>query len=132
MEKVTSAALLSFVLPNKVGQLAAVTEALTAAGVNITALNASEDGPDARFLLCVKDPGKALKALAGLRADIRQASALAVELPNEPGTMLRVAEKLAAAGVNIESAWFTAFTGTSGSCALVTSDDRKAIEALEK
>ncbi len=132
MAKVKSVTLLSFVLPNKVGQLAAVTEALKSAEVNVTALRATEAGSNAEFLLGVKSAKKALKALSAVTTDIKQVEALSVELPNKPGTMLKVARKLAAAGVNIQSAWFTAFTGKSGSCALVTSDDKKAKEALNK
>jgi len=132
MAKVKSVKLLSFTLPNKMGQLAAVAEALGAADVNITALRAVETGSNAEFTLGVKNPKKALKALAPLTADVKETDALCVEVPNKPGRFVKVARKLAAAGVNVQSSWSTAFTGRTASCLLVTSDDKKALAALKK
>ncbi|MGA2642901.1 MAG: hypothetical protein ABSG21_18575 [Spirochaetia bacterium] len=132
MAKVKTLKLLSFTLPNKVGQLAAVTELLGGAGVSITGLRAADAGSNAEFLLAVKNPAKARKVLAPLSVDIKEADALCVEMPNKPGRLQKVAKKLAEAGVNIQSSWATAFTGKTASCVLMTSDDKKAIAALEK
>jgi len=132
MAKVKSVTLLSFTLPNKIGQLAAVAEALGAANVNITALRATDVGSNAEFLVGVKNPNKALKALAPLSADVKQAEALCIEVPNKAGRLQKVAKKLAAAGVNIQSSWSTAFTGKTASCIMVTADDKKARAALKK
>ncbi len=132
MAKIKSVTLLSFTLPNKIGQLAAVAEALGAADVNIEALRAAEAGSSAECTLCVKNPKKALKALAPLSTDIKQAEALCVEMANKAGRLQKVARKLAAAGVNIQSSWSTAFGGKTACCVLVTSDDKKALAALKK
>jgi hypothetical protein len=132
MATVKSVTLLSFTLPNKIGQLAAVTELLGAASVNILALRAAEGGVNAECTLAVNNSKKAVKALAPLSVEIRQAEALCVELPNKPGRLHKAARKLATAGVNVQSAWSTAFTGKTASCIFVTSDDKKAVAALKK
>lgn len=132
MAKVKIVKLLSFTLPNKVGQLAAVTELLGEAGVSISALRAAEAGSHAEFLLAVKKPAKAKKALAPLGVELKEEDALCIEMQNKAGRLQKVAKKLAEAGVNIQSSWGTAFTGKTVSCVLITSDDKKAIAALKK
>lgn len=132
MAKVKIVKLLSFTLPNKVGQLAAVTELLGEAGVSISALRAADAGSHAEFLLAVKKPAKAKKALAPLGVELKEEDALCIEMQNKAGRLQKVAKKLAEAGVNIQSSWGTAFTGKTVSCVLITSDDKKAIAALKK
>jgi hypothetical protein len=132
MAKVATVKFLSFVVPNKVGQLAAVAELLGAADVNVAALRAAEAGSNAEFMLAVKNTVKAKKALAPLGVDVKEGEALLVEMPNKPGRLQKVAKKLADAGVNVHSSWATAFTGKTASCVFMTSDDKKAIAALKK
>ncbi len=60
---------------------------------------------------------------------IKQAAAVA---NGKAGRLDKVTKKLAAAGVNIHSAWGTAYTGKTASCIFLTSDDKKAIAALKK
>ena len=132
MAKAVAVKLLSFTLPNKIGQLAAVAGLLGEAGVNVTALRAAEAGSSAEFTIGVKNPKKALKALASLGVEIKETDALCVELSNKAGRLQKVTRKLADAGVNLQASWSTAFTGKTASCILVTSDDKKAVAALKK
>jgi len=132
MAKATPVKLLSFTLPNKIGQLAAVTELLAQGNVNITALRAAESGAHAECVLATKNIGKAKKALASLGVEMKELDALCIQVPNKAGRFQKVARKLAEAGVNVQAAWGTAFTGKTASCIMVTSDDKKAIAALKK
>ena len=132
MAKATKVKLLSFTLPNKVGQLAAVTELISGAKLDIKGFHAVDAGASAEFSIAVKNTAKATKALAPLGVQTKEEDALCVEMPNKPGRLQKVARKLADAGVNIRSSWGTAYTGKTASCVLVTSDDKKAIAALEK
>jgi hypothetical protein len=132
MAKVKTVKILTFTLPNKVGQLAAVSALLGEAGVSISAIRAADAGSHAEFQLAVKNPAKAKKALTPLGVEVKESDALCVEMPNKSGRLHKVAKKLAEAGVNIHSTWGTAFTGKTASCVLATSDDKKAIAALEK
>jgi hypothetical protein len=132
MAKATSVKLLSFSIPNKVGQLAAVTAALGDAGVNINALRAAEAGSNAEVVIAVKNAAKAKKALGPLGIEPKEIDALCVEMPNKAGRLQKVAKKLADAGVNVQSTWATGFTGKTTSCVIVASDHQKAMAALKK
>ena len=132
MAKVSAVKLLSFTVPNKVGQLAAVTVLLGDAGVSINAIRASEAESNAEVVIAVKNSAKAKKALAPLGVEPKESDALCVEVPNKAGRLEKVAKKLAGAGVNIQSCWGTAFTGKIASCIIVATDHAKAIAALKK
>ena len=132
MAKVSAVKLLSFTIPNKVGQLAAVTMLLGDAGVNLGAIRAAEAGSNAEVVIVVKNAAKARKALAPLGVEPKEADALCVEMPNKAGRLQKVAKKLADAGVNIQSSWGTAFTGKTASCVVVATDHAKALAALKK
>jgi hypothetical protein len=131
MAKVKTVTILGFTLPDKVGQLAAVTSLLGDAGVNLAAIRAAGAGPNAEFLVAVKKTGKAKKALAELGVDLKESEALCIEIPNRAGRLHKAAKKLAEAGVDIRWVWGTAFTGKTAGCIVSTSDDRAAIAALK-
>jgi hypothetical protein len=132
MAKATTVKLLTFMIPNKVGQLAAVATALGDAGVNINAVRAAEAGSNAEVVIAVKNAAKARKALGPLGMEVKESDALCVEMPNKAGRLQKVAKKLADAGVNIQSSWGTAFGGKNASCVIVASDHQKAVAALKK
>ena len=78
-------------VPARVGLLADVSEAVKAAGVNITAISAYERDGQGVFLLVTDDNAKASVALARLNADIRVKDVVIVELPDRPGALEDVA-----------------------------------------
>ena len=130
MAKAKIVKLISFTLPNKVGQLAAAAELLGAAKTSVQAFSASDAGSNASFAIAVKNVAKARKTLAPLGVEIKEQDALCIEMPNKPGRLQKVTKKLAEAGINIHSSWATAFSGKTASCILMTSDDKKALSAL--
>lgn len=132
MAKAKESQLLSFSLPNKAGQLAAVSDLIGAAGVNIEALLATEAGSQAEFRVLVARNAKAKKALAALGVDIAKAPVLCVDMPNKAGSLKKVAKRLAEASVNVNRAWATSFRGKTATLVLQTSDDKKALQALTK
>jgi hypothetical protein len=132
MAKAKKVRLISFTLPNKVGQLAAVTELLAGAKLDIQGFLALETGASAEFRVAVKNLAKAVKALQPLGVPTKEEDALCVQVVNKQGRLQKAARKLADAGVNIRSSWATAFTGKTATCILLTSDDAKAIAALSK
>ncbi|MGA2761985.1 MAG: hypothetical protein ABSG17_01330 [Spirochaetia bacterium] len=132
MAKAKEWQLLSFALPNKTGQLAAVSDLIGAAGVNIEALLAVESGSQAEFRIIVARNAKAKKALAALGADVAETPVLCVDMPNKAGSLKKVALRLAEASININRAWATSFRGKTATLVLQTSDDKKALQALTK
>ena len=82
MAKAKKVKLISFTLPNKVGQLAAVTELIAGAKLDIKGFHAVDAGANAEFSLAVKNTAKAIKALAPLGVQTKEEDALCVEMPN--------------------------------------------------
>ena len=132
MAKARMAQLLSFKLPNKVGQLSAVGDLVGAAGVNIEAILAVESGANAEFRVVTGKGAKAKKALSTLGAEISEEGVICVQVANKAGRLSKVAKKLADAAVNVNRAWGTSFKGKSSMLFLQTSDDKKALAALGK
>ena len=122
---------LTVVLDDRAGQLAHMGEALGDAGVNIEGFSATtHDGIGVVHVL-VENAMVAQNAL--ILADIKvegEADAVVVDLTDEadkPGTLGRVAAKVASAGINVS----VAYLGMHDRAVLVTSDNEKAREALQ-
>jgi len=123
---------LTVVLDDRAGQLAHMGEALGDAGVNIEGFCATTDDGAGVVHLLVENAMVAQNAL--ILADIKvegEADAVVIDLTDEdarnPGTLGRVASKVATAGINIS----IAYLATGDRAVLVTSDNEKAREALQ-
>jgi hypothetical protein len=123
---------LSFTLPTRAGLLADVTSALANAKVNITAICAYEMAKNAYFMLTTDSAAKARKCLAFLRIGLEEEDVVVVKMPNKVGELQKVAKRIADAGINIDYMYGTAAAGRSSTCVFKTSDDKKAIGAINK
>ncbi len=123
---------LSFVMPNRQGLLSEVTAALSSAKVNITSICAFEMDNSACFMLTTDSAAKARRAISALGAEIESEDVVAVEMPNRVGELRKVAERIAAAGINVYYMYGTTGTGGRSTCLFKTSDDRKAIRVINK
>ena len=123
---------LTVVLDDRAGQLAQMGEALGDAGVNIEGFCATTDDGVGIVHVLVENAMVAQNAL--ILADIKiegEADAVLIDLTDEeagrPGTLGRVAGRVASAGINISAAYLA----TRDRAVLVTSDNEKAREALQ-
>jgi hypothetical protein len=123
---------LTVLLDDRAGQLAHMGEALGDAGVNIEGFCATTDDGAGIVHVLVENAMVAQNAL--ILADIKiegEAEAVVVDLTSEeagrPGSLGRVAGKVATAGINIS----VAYLATRDRAVLVTSDNEKAREALQ-
>jgi hypothetical protein len=123
---------LTVVLDDRAGQLAHMGEALGDAGVNIEGFSATTDDGVGIVHVLVENAMVAQNAL--ILADIKvegEADAVVIDLTDEeagkPGTLGRVAGKVATAGINVA----VAYLATGDRAVLVTSDNEKAREALQ-
>jgi len=123
---------LVFTLPNKVGLLSEVSSALAQAKVNINAICAYEMEDKAIFMLAAESNARATRALAPLGAEIKEEEVVAVDMPNRPGELEKVAKKLAEAGININLIYGTTGTGKTSTCFFKTADNKKAIRLINK
>jgi hypothetical protein len=101
------------------GVLAKVARALADAGVNITAMCASESTGRAKLRLVVSDPARARKALADARIRCSEEPALLLSVEDRPGTLATLASRLAAARINIKCAYATTVIAGGGPCHVV-------------
>jgi hypothetical protein len=103
-----SATQLAVFLSNRPGALARVCDALAKAGINIHALATSDTIDHSVVRMVVSDPTKALMLLGEAGALALENDVLMIESGNEPGTLAKIAECLAAAEINIEYAYMAA------------------------
>ena len=94
-------------LKSKPGVLAQLARTLADAGVNISSLSADAVTGRGKVRVIVNDAVKAKRALRRAKYRASEEPAFVVRMRNKPGSLARVAGKLAKAGVNIKSAYAT-------------------------
>ncbi len=99
---------LTVILEDQPGELAALGEATGQAGINIEGMCALTSEGRGVIHILVEDPATARRALADVGLDIaEERDALVVDVEDRPGMMADVAQRVAAARVNIECAYTT-------------------------
>lgn len=88
-------------LENRPGELAAVARALACRGINITHISCVGAGSVACCFLTTDQVEEAREALCGLGHAFIEGATVVVEVEDRPGGLADVAERLAAAGVNV-------------------------------
>ncbi len=124
---------LTIKVPNKAGQLAAISGALGGAGVNIASLAGSTLGGKGvvHVVVADKDAAKARRALK--KAKLRVATdrkLLEIRMADKPGTLARIASRLGKGRVNVDSAYLLTTGKRSSTIAFGVKDARKAKKAL--
>jgi len=94
-------------LRNTPGALAEIGLALGQKGINIEGLQALSFGDQSVLHLVVDDPQAAARELADHGLPFRQREVVVVDVRDQPGTLGKLAEALASAGVNIDCAYLT-------------------------
>jgi hypothetical protein len=126
-----SATQLAIFLTNRPGALARVCDALAKAEINIHALTISDSVDHSVVRMVLSDPTKALMLLGESGVLALENDVVMIESDNEPGTLAKIAERLAAANVNIEYAYLaTSPKSDKGLMILRPSDVDKAQRAL--
>lgn len=128
--KVTKAKQIGFSLPNKIGLMADVAEALAEAKINIEAICAYEMEDEGYFMLVTDDSAKAKKALSRLSKEILSDDVFYVEVPNKPGQLGTVSRKLSEAGIDVQYIYGSPGKGRTAVLVFKTDNDRKAMKAL--
>jgi len=122
---------LAIFLENKPGTLARVCDALAEQKINIYALTVSDTINHSVIRMVVSDYRKALHVFEEHGTLVVEDDVLLVEADNRPGTLARLAHKLAAADVNIEYAYCaTPADAPSGLLVLRVSNVKKALKVL--
>ncbi len=93
---------ISIFLENNAGRLAEVTKVIAAASVNIRAISIADTADFGILRVIVDKPDATMAALAAAGFTARMTDVLAVEIPDEPGSLAKIMELFKATGVNIE------------------------------
>jgi len=116
---------------NKVGMLAEVSSVISAAGINIQAINAYGAGNTASFRLLVDNVDRAKETLEAKGYKVSAQDVVTIELPNQIGVLKETAEKLKVAGIDLEYIYGTTCSGTCDCLIVLNSNNNvKAQELL--
>jgi hypothetical protein len=122
---------LALFLDNRPGMLARVCDALSAAKVNIYAISTSDTVDHIVVRMVVSDPAKALFVFEEHGTLVLEDDVLMITGDNKPGSLAKLAHKLAEAKVNIEYAYCaTPPDAKKGLLILRVSDVKKAMKIL--
>ena len=122
---------LAVFLDNRPGMLARTAQALAQAQINILALSILDTVDHAIVRMVVDKPKDAEQVLSRMHAMVQRRDVIFMDVPNEVGTLAKIAEHLAEAGINIEYAYCTASaTHSAGAIILRTNDLEATINAL--
>jgi hypothetical protein len=114
------------------GQIARVARALAKARINITAFTSYGSGSEIPVRLLVTSPARARKVLRDLDLRVTEEDVLRLTLPDKPGTLAEIAERLAQAHINIDYSYATVAKGAKRSdLVLAVSDLVGAAKALK-
>ncbi len=122
---------LAVFLDNRPGVLARTCQALAKAQINILALSIVDSVDHVVVRLVVDKTAEAKKVLTELHQVVQGREVIFMDVPNQPGAMAAIAERLAAAGINIEYSYCTGSpTQGAGAIVLRTNDLEATINAL--
>ncbi len=132
MAKASKVKQLFFSLPNNVGLLMEITEALAKAKINVEAICAyAWEELNASFMMVTDNNTKAKNVLSRMGAKVELEEVLALEVPNKVGELNKATKKIAFAGIDI---YYLYGSPAKGKMTLIlkTENDKKALKALAK
>ena len=113
------------------GQIARVARALARARINITAFTCYGNESEIPVRLLVTNPARAKNVLRDLDLRVTEEDVLRLTLPDKPGTLAEIAERLAEAHINIDYSYTTVAKGIKKSdLVLAVSDLAGAAKVL--
>jgi hypothetical protein len=122
---------LALFLDNRPGTLARVCDALSAAKINIYAITTSDTVDHSVIRMVVSDPRKALLLFEEHGTLVVESEVLMIEGDNKPGSLARIAHKMADGDINIEYCYCaTPPDAKKGLLILRTSNAKKALKIL--
>ena len=131
MAKASKAKQIVVTVPNRVGALARISNIISGVEANISAISARGDKRRAYFHILVDRHIRVRNALLREELPAEEEGAILLEMPNKPGRMQKVAEKIAEAGIDIQYTYGSAGSGRTSFCVLKTNDDKKALKIIK-
>jgi hypothetical protein len=120
---------ISIFLENKPKQLSGMCKALSAAGVNISTLSLADSADFGIVRMIVDDHAKGCDALARAGFAVIETDVVTARVPDRPGGMAEIMEKLDRAGVNIKYSYAYALGSEAEAILVFSFDDNAKAEA---
>lgn len=121
-----------FIIPveNQAGALADITTSLARADINIAGFLCEGGGQYGVLRIVTDKPTETEAMLKATRQAFRVNDVLSVRVPNRPGELARITQRLAASGVNVDAAYPTAAPDGRTDITFAVSDLRSAEKLL--
>lgn len=117
-------------LKNKPGELAKVTEAIAAKGIDLRGVAGATCGDSGTVTIITNDEAGTKRALTEGQWKFRPIELVTAALVDRPGSFAQATRSLANAGINIEAALPTGISGGKIQVAFATDNPVKAREAF--
>lgn len=117
-------------MANRPGQLAALTDRLSAAGVHIEALAAFSQGADSMVRLMANDVDATRRVLTDAGVHFEEQRVIETVVKDTPDALAKMTRRLADSGVNIEAMYLLHANGDSLHFAVAVDDHATAAPHL--
>lgn len=114
---------------NKPGKLSKIAELLGGAGIDLLALELADEGQFGVFKLLTAEPDRAKQILFDANMTVAENHVAIVEIPDRPGSLLRLAKAMEQANLNISDAYGCILERGKRAVFVVKGDNLDAIEA---
>jgi len=113
---------------NKPGKLSKIAELLGNAGIDLLALELADEGQFGVFKLLTAEPDRAKSILADANMTVAANQVAIIEIPDQPGGLLRLAKAMEKADLNISDAYGCILERGRRAVFVVKGDNLDAIE----
>jgi len=123
---------ISVFMENQPGRLTEMAQSLGAAGINIMALTVAESSDFGVIRMITSDFEKSRTILKEKKFTVRETEVLAIEIPDEPGSLGNVLKTFSDGGLNVE--YMYAFVSRRKDALMIFrfDDPDRAVEVLKK
>ncbi len=113
---------------NKPGKLSKIAELLGKAGIDLLALELADEGQFGVFKLLTAEPDRARHVLSDANMTVAVNQVAIIEIPDQPGSLLKLAKAMEAANLNISDAYGCILERGKRAVFVVKGDNLDAIE----
>lgn len=114
---------------NKPGKLSKIAELLGNAGIDLLALELADEGQFGVFKLLTAEPDRARQILSDANMTVAFNQVAIIEIPDQPGSLLKLATAMEKAQLNITDAYGCILERGKRAVFVVKGDNLDAIEA---
>lgn len=121
---------ISIYAENRKGAMSAITRILSGADINIHSFVTNDSAEFGIIRMLVSDTEKASELLKDAGYQIKRTSVMAVEIPDEPGSLDKVLKCIERANVNIDYLYTSFDRASAGPVIAIHADDMDELEAF--